>query len=315
MVLLTALLIGSVYVYATGRITNKLSAIEIMKRAWDVVRSLCGHETAGGTSGPLIAATFVPYESKAVRLGQSTAAFSKELLQGLYYVGLAPALLGFWWSLASLRRQVAFWALAIYAAMHSCILIALAMSVHYVSDRHVMPLLLCASFFVVIGLRELTWRALARINASDAAPKWYRSAPVWFAVCLVALLVAALPRSMQRLHGMRAPNHEVGVWLQKRVHPDDVVEDDHAWSAYFSGINFWEGYEPRRPSDNQSVCYIVTTRSREMNYFSKRVATLITENSKVVYTWPENADKDTARVVVRAQPRDFRTHPWPLSDK
>lgn len=317
-VLLTSMLVGSIYVYATGRITNKLSAIEVGRSFWHWLTTVFGGQSAQAGSVPVFAATFVPYDTRTMRLAQSTAAFAKELTQGIYYAGLAPALLGIWWSFATLRRHAGFWALTIYAALQSVILIALAMSVHYVSDRHVMPLVLLASFFVVVGLRELPRRVLAWVDKNavvgeNTTTRWYRSATVWFVLCFAALIVAALPRSAARLHGMRAPNHEAGIWLREHVMPDDVVEDDHAWSAYFSGILFYEGREPRRPRDNESYCYVVTTRSREMNYFSKRVADLLQRDAKVV--WPKNEDPQTARVVVRRQPRDFKTHPWPLAPK
>src|SRR5262245_55679518 len=95
---------------------------------------------AGTRSAHLLAVPFAPSHSKTMRAGQSAAAFGKELMQGLHYAGIVPAILGFCWSFARLRREAGFWAVAIYLGLHSLILLALAMSVFYVSDRHVMIL-------------------------------------------------------------------------------------------------------------------------------------------------------------------------------
>jgi hypothetical protein len=304
---LAAMLVGSIYVYATGRITNKLSAIEIFNNLLDKFR---GGQACN--SMQLFAVSFVPNDSKGIRLAQSASAFSKELLQGLHYAGIGPAILGFWWSFADLRCRAGFWALGIYAALHSAILIALAMSVYYVSDRHVMILVLLASFFVVVGLRELPRRVLAWMNGLPSpGQSWVRSAPVWFAVLFVALIGASLPRATQRLHGLRVGNHEAGKWLAAHVDPDaDVIEDDHAWSWFFSGLFMNEGKEKPLRNERRATLYVVTTRSRDPQIDANRGAVHFIKDAEIVYTWPEQISPDKARIIVHARTRDFKTHPW-----
>ena len=326
--LLTAMLVGSIYVYATGRITNKLSAIETMKKVWEPVSALFAASSNGMTNSHLFAVSFSPSDSNAIRAQQSVGAYAKEICQGFHYVAIVPALLGLWWSLASLRRQAAFWALAIYGMLHSLILIALAMSVFYVSDRHVMILVLSGSFFVVIGLRELPRRVLEWSTrpgtvspcptftaepSSEEKRAWYRSAKVWFVILFVALVGFCLPRATQRLHGTRVGNHQAGLWLAEHVNPADVVEDDHAWSNYFSGLVFQEGCEPALPRDHQSTCYVVTTRSRDPVIDSQRRSAKLSDKAEVVYVWPTDATAENARVIVHAQPRSFEANPWRIA--
>lgn len=331
---LTAMLVGSVYVYATGRITNKLSAIETLKNLQKIFVPPMEGNAAAADDGALLAASFVASDVKAIRVWQSVSAYGKEILQGLHYVTSLSAILGFLGSFSALRRQPGFLALWIYAGLHSFILIALAMSVHYVSDRHVMILVLSGCFFVVVGLREfprwILWglkipdasapppvldaAAPSEGNAGTPAPPrglpWYQSSLLWFAVLYIGLLGLCLPRATQRLHGMRVGNHQAGLWLAAHVQPDDVIEDDHSWSSFFSGLIFLEGKEPVRPRDNQSKCYVVTTRSRDPIIDAQRMTAHLTKDATVVFTWPENVDPSQARVIVHAQPRDFKTHPW-----
>jgi hypothetical protein len=307
---LAAILVGAIYVYATGRITNKLSAIETLKNLVNWIKSMLGMETAGVAGSQLFAVTFTPGEGKAMRFIQGSGAFAKELIQGLHYAGVVSALLGLWWSFPNLRRQAGFWALAIYAAIHAFILIALAMSVFYVSDRHVMILVIFGTFFVVVGFRELPIRVLGWLKSDTAEWRWYRSANVWFAILFIAMFGASLPRATQRLHGMRVGNHQAGIWLKDKVQPVDVIEDDHAWSHFFSGLLFTEGREPVVEPDVKPKCYIVTTRARDGSEDPKRVSQHLAKDAKPVYTWPEQSEPSRARIVVYEQPRVFATHPW-----
>jgi hypothetical protein len=246
-----------------------------------------------------------------MRFAQSSGAFSKELIQGLHYAGIVPALLGLWWSFPTLRRQAGFWALAIYAVIHAFILIALAMSVFYVSDRHVMILVMFATFFVVYGLRELPQRLLRRPDTLiNVETRWYRSPGVWFAILFLAMFGASLPRATQRLHGMRVGNHQAGIWLKDKVQPVDVIEDDHAWSHFFSGLLFTEGREPIVGPGEKPKCYIVTTRARDGSDDPKRVSPHLRKDAKLVYTWPEQSELSRARIAVHEQARNQKTHPY-----
>ena len=108
-----------------------------------------------GRTWTLFAATFAATDSKTLSLTRSLWRLVAEINQGFHYVAGVPALLGWCWSFGSLRRDAGFWLLTVFGLLHSFVLVALAMSVNYVSDRHVMILVLLGCFFVAIGLREL----------------------------------------------------------------------------------------------------------------------------------------------------------------
>ena len=112
-----------------------------------------------------------------------------EINQGFHYVAGVPAFLGLCWSFGGMRRDAGFWLLAVFGLLHSFILVSLAMSVYYVSERHVTILVLLGCFFTVAAC-ELPRRVLAWFRIEQAAT-WFRSAPLWFTVLLVALLAPA----------------------------------------------------------------------------------------------------------------------------
>jgi 4-amino-4-deoxy-L-arabinose transferase-like glycosyltransferase len=341
---LSAALVGSIYFIATGLITNKPSARMTIGIAALVspdshpgqadTRSALAHtsrkrerretnEVGNPAAGHLFAATFPKVGSTALRLPRCIWALASEIIHGFHYVGCVPALLGLCWTFGALRRQRGFWVVLAYTLLHSFLLIALAMSVSYVSDRHVMILVLLGCFFAVAGLRELPRRVLTThysplLTTHDSPwTTWYRSARVWFGIFLFALFAICLPKATQRLHGNRAGNHEAGLWLAKHVAPDDNanIVDDHSWSHFFSGLIFQEGREPAFARDHPSKCYVVTTRSRDPLVDSVRQSATIAKDAEVVYYWPEHDDIDNARVLVHVQPRRYEEYPWPLAKK
>jgi Dolichyl-phosphate-mannose-protein mannosyltransferase len=334
--LVTAALIASIYVAATGRITNKLSAIETLNNLVKLVADIfCAQESPTAASGSmhLFAVSFPMIDNKGMRLLRSVWALISEVCAGFHYVAGIPALLGFWWTFGAMRRLAGFWVVMAFGMLHSFILIALAMSVSYVSDRHVMILVLGGCFLAVAGLRELPRRVLALCHTntrdrqsqigvpsgvSDAVGKawktWYRSAPVWFGILMFALIAFCLPKATQRLHGNRVGNHEAGLWLAKQIVRDGNanIVDDHAWSHFFSGLIFQEGREPAFARDHTSKCFVVTTRSRDPLVDSLRQSGKLAKNAEVVFHWPEHDGIENARVVVYVQPRRYDEYPWPL---
>ena len=292
---LAALLAGSPFVIATGRISNKPIYFQLtgQRNPWPAAPTPERADLAIGTR-ILFAASFPRSDSRLQNLGRSVWAVAVEINQGLHYVAGAFALLGLAWSLARWRLNPGSYVVAGYCSLHSVLLIALAMSANYVSDRHVMILVLFSTYFVVIGLTELPRRVLAwrRIEG----PGLWRSGPAWSALLGVALLALCLPKATQRLHGNRAGNHAAGLWLSRQVQDNDIIVDEYDWSRYYSGLFLQARHEPAHPP----TCYIVTTNGRGPQMLFERSAVELRPDAKVVFTWP---DAEKARIVVYAQPK------------
>jgi hypothetical protein len=312
---LTAVLIGSVYVATTGRITNKESALKILKYLAERLLAFSEPYFASGGHHPLFAKVFLPIDNKALRLMYSFWAMISEVNQGFHYVAGIPALLGLYWTFARLSRMCGYWVLFVFTLLHTLILISLAMSVNYVSDRHVMIIVLLGCYSAVAGLqglsqRILSWRSGAALaDAYSAAPKpWWRAAPVGFVILLAALIGFCLPKATLRLHGNRTGNHQAGLWLSGQVKEGDMIADDHDWSNFFSGMVFKESEKPEIPADYQPRCFVVTTRGNDLEVKPKRQ--VIAADARIVYTWPERCEPVEARIVVYTQPRDPIANPW-----
>lgn len=297
-----ALAVGAIFFITVGHFTTKPMGQQITgeTQVSDV------HPAFGS---PLFATAVPITDSRTGALARSGWAICMEVNQSFHYVGAGFALVGLLLAFGSLRRDAGFWALAVFAALHAAVLVRLGMIAHYVSDRHVMILVLLGAYFAVYAMGELPRRLLAW--RASMPPRF---APAAFALLLVGMIAACMPKAAQRLHGNRAENHAAGLWLAERfrLHPEDnpVIVDDHAWSNFFAGLVFQEGHEPAFPKDHPSKCYIVTTRTRDPQADAARAAVKMSADAKIV--WPTDGDRERSRVVVWEQPRRFGEFPWPV---
>jgi hypothetical protein len=307
--------VGSIYVLTTGHLTNK--------PAPQIIRATLFSDNDGGpaprqpSDGPpaLAASVLGVFFQRAdhfpLRLARSVGAIGAEFSQGFHYVGWIPAVLALAWGWPRLKRDQAFWMLAGYCMLHGVILLLLAMVESYVSDRHMMPLILCGTFFTVAGLRELAAWVIGRWQNNSFLTR-LRPKPASLAALLAGgLVLFCLPKTVQRLHGNRAGNHQAGLWLARQLTAGDVVLDDHAYTHYYAGQVFTEGNEPVLPRDVRPTCYVVITRGKDLEAEGtrKQKEEEVRRHAQLVYQWPENRQLE-ARVVIYSQPRSMTTNPW-----
>ena len=301
---IAAMLTGSPYPMATQRLSNKPSIFWMFGLQNPFQQQAQSEPSSAGVNGSrvLFAAAFPRVDSKMVRVIQSVKALLIEFYQGLHYVGAIPALLGLWWSFGRLRSNAGFGVVAVYCTLHSALLMAHAISACYVSDRHVMILVLFACYFVVVGLRELPGRLMAwrAIPVVDWAWSW-RSAPLWSAALLIGLFAFCLPKATQRLHANRAGNHAAGRWLARTVEDGDIIDDVYDWSRYFSGQFLKTEHDP----NHVPMCFIVTTPKGgpALDSVVGRPKVALRPDATVVFRWPDLGDVEKAKVVVYAQPK------------
>jgi len=303
--------VGGIYVLTTGHLTNK-PAVEHIRDSIARQKHDAEPKLAPTPRGPLLASVFGVFIKRTddlpTRLGRALGAMGAEFTQGFHYVGWAPALLGLFWSWSRLRGDPGFWLPAGYCLVHGAILLLLAMVEFYVSDRHMMVLILCGSFFMVAGVREAVERLCRWVNQTQAS----RLATI----ALVLLATFCLPKTAQRLHSNRIGNHQAGVWLAPRLETGDMVEDDHAYTHYYAGQVFLEGKEPPVPSGYHPLCYVVVTRSKdaEIGVGRNEKEDGLRRHALLVYQWPENRPLEEARVVVYAELRNWERNPWTVRD-
>lgn len=299
-----AAVVGGIFVFTIGKLTSKPAPGIIGD-------SILGAHEVGVAHGPLLAAFFPRSDDFGQRLYRSLRAMGIEFGQGFHYVAWIPAVLGLWWNRRRLREDAAFWALGAYCGFHAVILLLLAMVESYVSDRHMMPLVLCGTYFAVDGMRTLA-QASRRLYAGGKG-----TAPAWLTGAAVAVfLLVCMPKTMARMHSNRTGNHAAGLWLAQQRAVGDIVNDDHAYAHYYSGLVFEEGKESPLPQGATPKCFVVFTRSKDAEVGGERRVKEdeVSKRAPLVYHWPESRTAEEARVVIYVEPRDRKKNPWPTLD-
>ncbi|MCI0684055.1 MAG: glycosyltransferase family 39 protein [Gemmataceae bacterium] len=318
-----ALLVGSLYVMATGCLTNKPSIQRMAEFAAASFGPAGNHPHLPGLWAQLWADSFVDITSPLARLVLGARALITEVGYALHYLGCIPLAVAVFWKRRALCADRAAWAMAGYVGLHAAALLMLARSAGYLSDRHLMPIVMLLCFPTMIGILELgrwiaAWQTRGTTGPGVQRNESWHSAS-WAAMALLALLViACLPKTGQRLHGNRAGNRAAGLWLAERLHDGDLVLDDHDWTRYYSGQMLLEGKEPPAAADYQPKCYVVITRTNDPKV--KKIRDQLERRLKwsqgeIVYHWPAAKPAAEARIVMYSLPRDPRTYPWKVAAK
>jgi 4-amino-4-deoxy-L-arabinose transferase-like glycosyltransferase len=231
-------------------------------------------------------------------------AFVNEIVRGFFYVGWLPALLGLWWFRARLREPGA-WVMLLVCAILCTLLYLVARRMGYLSERHLLLVILCGSYFAtaatgVIGGRLADW--LARHKPALAGTRW-TDGRLWSVGLLLALTLSPLPRTLQPLHAERAGFREVGHWLAENTCAGDLVIDPYAWSYYYSGRVFQEGCEGLPVAEPRRFYVVLEAgKSKHEHLVPYWKAFILSQFGTPIRHWTFDRGKDRAEVVVYQVP-------------
>lgn len=315
--ILAAMMAGSPYYLVTGRFTNKPTPNALMpggkKPAFlpngDVGQSLdsrgvefcpsqlAGNQDEGIVTGPLFA-IYAPPNSKGRQVWALKAIVS-EVIQAYEYLLGIPLLLGVWCFRRSLMVSPGAWVLSVLCLLQIVVLWRLAVVMGYVSERHVMMLVLCGVFTIAAALEWLGAKlAASPINFMHLG--CVATAP------LVLLTFCWLPATLKPLHANRAGHRAAGQWLAKNASPDDQLIDPFCWAHYYAGRVFLEGKTQPAPAPGFKPTYYAVLDSPDKEHPRLPVMPAALELAKIgklVYSWPENKPIGQAKVFVYAAQR------------
>ncbi len=332
---LAAVAVGSLYFLATGHFTNKpslglmIGRQQAQRQPPSAVQSGSDDDSAAletavstvvaqSSALPLTASVWAASIRRGGtlpdRLCRGGVAIVAELAQLYHFVGWLPTVLGFAWHWRRLRRAPELWMVAIFAGLLFAVMLMLVVNVGYVSDRHLMTLVLLGCPAMAAGCLELPARLrdwwlqrseAARLPTEQAASRWQ---PATWALALLGLFIAlCLPRALLPLHGNRAGHLAAGRWLAQRAQSGDLIADDHCWSHYYAGKVFEEGTIPVVAAGYRPLSYVVFTRSRDPEIDRLRKldeAKVAAADGRIVFHWPSHRPQEGARVVVYSLPLD-----------
>jgi hypothetical protein len=310
-----ALMVAGPYVLIIGGISNKTTAKEILQTARQETVSVRGQEThaqrAELVQGPLIAsmlATWWPDGQNSdfqARLWWSLYALASEVVKGFFYVAWLPAFLGLYWFRERLYAVPGVWVMLVLCLLQSLALLRVAMVAGYVSDRHVLIIVLCGLYWAVAAIFALGHMWTRTRSASEGGQSLISRATFghrWPLGLVLILGAIALAKTLAPLHTNRAGHHAVGLWLAEHVASGDEIIDPFCWAAHYAGRTFV------MPSDqpvDQSVCrhrYIVheCRPDHRERYRAPSIpeADIRAAGGKVVYHWPSDGPRNQAKILL-----------------
>jgi hypothetical protein len=301
----TAVTVGSPLFLITGHLTVKPSA----KGVWETATEAGAAELPVSAGGEARAALpFAVWVSAEVNTAMK--AVGREFAKGGYYVLWLPTLLGLFWFRDRFRQQPGGWVLLLVGLAILVLMWRVASLFGYVSDRHLLLALFCASYLatatvprlVSLAAVPLRWLPLpGRLGARLPAA----ASPVWSALLLAGLAAAALPKTLEPLHANRSGFRDAGVWIADHGHDWDAVVDPYSWAHYYSGYVFREDRSPPPPAGERKVSYVVIEESgREHPRLNEeQVAREMSKNGYRVWGWEGLRNKEVVKVVVYEVPQ------------
>jgi hypothetical protein len=302
---LTALCVGvglvaAPYMLLIGKLSNKTSP-QYLNPFGDapkplIMRGMLDESRAGSTGSALFAVTWSQSRDEGKnRALWAAGAVWQEVIKSTYYVVAALALFG----IIAHRRQIlapdrGTWVLLALGFLNLVLLLYLAASVGYVSERHTVLLVMLACVFAGAAL-EPAAVALQSVPVVGRLVVWPKAAPGGI---LLAVVVAALPVTLKTLHSHREGHRHAGLWLADRMAPNDWLMDPLAWAEWYAGRTL---YNPPSYRGRPDAVWVITERGKGSPHSRLpqwERAIKLAEGRVPVFRWPEDAPPDGPVVEV-----------------
>jgi hypothetical protein len=286
----SAVLVGLPYALTIGRFTVKPTSKEILHRqvAW---KNAADPSTKAVQCASVLGVWWSSEsDPHGNRLGRSFVAVASEICRGFYYVGWLAALYGLFCYRKRLPATPGAWIVLALCLLHAAAIWRVASVKGYVSERHVLIIVMCGLLWTVLGIEDVASRLPAWVQKLPASrlPRllpWSSAAGAWSVALPLGFAVSALPRTLQPLHANEAGHRAAGLWLAEHAAPEEVICDPFKWAGYYAGRAFQEDWDPSRYV--VAARYVVLEGSREQH--SKEEITErareLAQQGEVVYDW------------------------------
>lgn len=233
-------------------------------------------------------------EARPHRWGVARAAMG--LVRGWFAgLGWTFALLAIWGMIRVPARATSR-LVQIYAVIFGAIVIRHAMTLGYLSDRHLLSLVLLSLPWAAAGLRKIGQRLTEAGSVSIQSRRL-----AGFATVLVVLLSASILEARPS-HPTRTGHLDAGLWLAAHARPEEAVLDTRGWANFVAGRTQYDYWHVGQAFCDRRLRYLVVGQD-ELTATSARAATLRTivdSYGETVHEFPDRSRrKKSAALVVR----------------
>jgi hypothetical protein len=266
------LVVAAPFMVLIGHITTKTTPQTIINARTDQVSLRRQSDTAlaftGRTPPPGVWAVW----DQVHPWGEAEHAFKKRLVWGLtavtlivsrsfFWVAWVPMLGGLWWFRDRFRATPVSWVLILAAGLITVLGYLVACTMGYLSERHLVLMVLAGCFWAAAGMELIgRWLAARLVRAPVQQQGFWQRGRTWSLVLLCGLTLPAMAKSMERLHGERTGLRQAGEWLAHNTLPGDRIVDPYGWTFYYSGRVFTEK-ATSLPRHEPPVQYVVLEES------------------------------------------------------
>lgn len=152
---------------------------------------------------------------------------SRTLFWGLWVF----TLYGLWYHRRRLAGIPLTWVLAVVIAMMLALLYRITIRLGYLSERHMLLVLLCLIYPTAAGIDQL-----GRLLAGPRE----KFATAWTLGLLLLLTAIPAYKSLESIHHNRVGFRDVGGWLAEHTIATDPIYDPFGWSYFYAGRVFTE---------------------------------------------------------------------------
>ncbi|MFN4260610.1 MAG: glycosyltransferase family 39 protein [Gemmataceae bacterium] len=301
-VLLAAALVAGPYIATIGHLTNKPTPKKILEGGSYYDTS----QTRAVPATPAHSPLFAIWWSKVAERPPwwwGLKAILIEVVGAYQYTAALPALFGMIWFWRRLQRNPGVWVLLLLCAMQIAILWRMAVMMGYVSERHVLLLVLCGVF-----------PAVAMVKMAGERLAAWRGYGAWVPTLMLTFLTLfGLPSTLKPLHGNRAGHRAVGEWLAEHAHPHDIIVDPFCWAHFYAGAVFHERtINPTPPPANYlPFHYVVIEESNNPHSRLPMIplAKAIAKRGTLAYQWQSPNPRKKPSVSVYKVPPPLPANP------
>lgn len=315
----TALAVGAIlpavpYMVLIEGITNKPAGKAIYDQLIKTPRQMIaggGTAAAAPHAGPPVAAWYVPGEDGS-RLTWVAGAVAKETIKAFHYVPAAMAVLGVVLAVRRLRAEPWVWVPLVYGAIMLAVISAMAYigqnneggRLHYVSERHTLPLVYVGCFFAALGIEKLPglWVRVSLVG------RWPGHPAVAWAI-LLGIVVSCVPKLAHPLHANREGHVHAGKFLAEpgRLDPGDTLIDPFEWAQFYAGRTLRKDRGPDPPPLAGRYRWAVLERGETSHARLPRLQQALDvandgkNRAAVAFWWPQDELAENAKVLVYRQ--------------
>jgi hypothetical protein len=216
------------------------------------------------------------------------------------YVAWLPAVLGLYWHRSRSRKQPKTLILGLLCLFQILVLCRVGLVVGYVSERHVLIIVLCGLYWAVWATLQLPkhWLKLSRKLARSSQESkikdrkgfsfsgLYPRSSILGPGVLVIFMLACLPVSLQPLHANQVGHREAGLWLAQHAQPSDIIVDPFDWAYFYAGRVF-QSPQGSAVGSQRPMRYVVleTIRKPHPELIMLPLAEKLAEDGQLVFDW------------------------------